>query len=1559
MIKKYRNGIIATLISIVFLVAIYVLTGHVYSQMYNPSSEKEFMTVKASAILGKELNTNGPVWLGLNSKGMLGCFWHKESGYNGLGMNNQIHSVFDIKFDDEKGVMKVDSIINENTKNEKGQIVKVSKTSYEDGSGIVATLAAHASRTNNALYVQHALYNAIASGKTVHEAAILAEMGWSRQQERSNPATDAEINEYKYIKIQQDTKKYTPTERKSVAKIDGKEYTIIGQFKIKFGGKGIKKVTVGNAKWQSTSDKDIYYTTSALSSGSISWSNDFNAATTGKYKLSGKKFYIAVLSSKLPEGSQYTVKMEQDKFTYRNSRIAVCVGVQQQQTGFYMYDNTLQSVEGEVSWNIKRNGLKTLSISKVDEKTGQELTGAGFKIYAELTDGTKGWVSGDVAATKTYGNNATEYASKTNINNLKKGTYYIYETTAPDNCILSEQTGYHQAANGSNDLAGDWVFIGTQTLTQNSGGKVTFTATNKPLAATEIIKKDMTTGQVLTGGKFKLYAVLNDGTRGWISGEASGNKSYGDAQGEYASSTKIEKLKYGTYYIYETEAPGGYNITKQTGYHQASEGSSSLTGDWAYLGNQIIDINFPADGVFKFEAVNKKVVEGIEGDVWVDNPQHKNNIINHIHDSGDGAKAGIPVVLYNSENQVLATTTTDSNGHYEIKNKNAISGEDKDIYYGDLEGAWIGFAYNNKTIYNEDGTVKEYGYVVVNPYTGTDAKVNSKAQEWTMTKEKLDDNKLTGIDQNSANPGMAVTNRTDIKNYYDESTYKVSNINLGLIEKHDADYDLQENLAYIKVNMKGYTYTYKYGDSPVSTSTNVPTVEEQNSTKSYGGKIYPSDIVYNIKNQKDELKVYVVYSIDVTNNETMYLDDLYTEERLYLDSLVNTYDTDRYELCTNENNSDKSDFALWRDEGNGKASYDVNNENSVYRNGMSKQEKKTSYIQFRIKEEALRRILQDRVTDGELENAPTVATASAYHEYLRTDNVWVHDENVRAFEGAKGVNIYPITSDNNKKKYYVHKTISKNKKSSDLYLKLSLGEQRKISGTVFEDTKTEQSENDKTNLGNGRIDDNEANRAKKVTVELLNADKSTVTKLYHEDGSTSDARYVYTKDNTTEEGTQENGTYVFDGVVPGYYYIRFTYGNNDQTIIPAGTIIKTNDYKSTIINTEQNGAGDTIKTAMEAKTEDLNIIREKSVSKQTEAERKIVEWYKYLNDKNYSTAVDDLQQRAKFDKYKYGDDEKVYDESGNVVTDYPTNINAYTPMTSISIENDTNISTDEGDVHKPNYDGFNFGLIEQPKTEIRLDKKITNIKLTAQTGTTIVSANPTDKSAINLSALDNITGGSKNASMEIDQSLIYGSSLETTYEIAIENKSDIEYIEEEGSNDYGKYYYYGERSSTSKLKTVKVEEIVDELDKKYNYTKQENTIANLKHSDGITENVNVSITQNNPDGSTETTNSLKMTGWKEFESGATETLSYAVTSLLSKDDDTAYVNNAKVTLISLDKLTSLKSNFEWSLAKDHTVFTITPPTGSDKRPIYWIAGTIGLIVLAIGIVFIKKKALKK
>ena len=1442
-----------------------VYAWHTYKNVYFMTDD-EFYYWPINDLLGKKLydnlNDTTTVWGTMFQRGQLACFWHNESSKK-EGLNNQIHSVFDIWFDNDRGCLILKSVINDGA--------GTSKTTYADESSLVGKFAAEVSQDHNAYYVQHTLYDIIKAGIVVNERAIGNQLVWSPSAKYPNLKNQAPADKIaKYSNFRKLVKQNTSNtqETGSEVSINGKSYTIMGPFKMKFGGEGIESVTASNATWTNGNRDQIYWSTSG-STSSGDWKNDFNEATSGAFTLNERNFYLAVETSKLVGDGNYEVKIKQNTFTYYSSRTVVCTGNRLQQVGAYFYGKTPNTVNAEISWTLKRKSLVNL----------------------------------------------------------------------------------------------------------------------------KIVKKDATNSMSLSGAKFKIYGVLKNGTKGWVSGDANGDKTYGTNAWEYADSTNITKLKQGTYYIYETKAPEGYDITKQSGYHQSAEGSGSLSGDWAYIGSQAMNSYKPNGGVYEVTAYNKKVVNGIEGTVWVDEPDTKQNATDNVYkeSTNDFLKEGITVNLYDGNNTLLATTTTDASGKYKFTTKNAQSytNADKNIYYWDLTSAYVEFVYNNKTTYNEDGTVKDHGYVTVDPFVGTDAKVNSKAQEFTITTEKLNDNNLTGTE--GANPGKAVTKRgatqlensalvsknkeiinkinngtaseTDLKDiplacYYDNSNYKVSNINLGLLEQYDPDYSVDENLAYVKVRMKGYTYTYKYGDAPATTSTNVPTINEQNSAKTFTGKIYPTDIAYNVANETDELQVYVVYSIDVKNLETMNVDNIYSERKLYLDSLVNTYDTNRYELCNNENNSDKSDFALWSNDGDGKASYDLANENSVYKNGMNQQETTRSYIQFKIKQDALKKILEKGLNAEDIENAPSVATTSGYHEFLRTDNAWTHSNDVRAFNGAKGTSEYP-TVNGSQKKYYVHRSINKSRSSADLYLKLSLGDPRKVSGTVFEDTKTAESENNNTSLGNGILDEGEANRAQDVTVELLDADRTTVTKLYKE----NDGRIVYNPDGSLPDAkvtTQVGGTYEFVGVVPGYYYVRFTYGDGTQKMMPAGSAIKSNDYKSTIINTEENGAGSTIKNAMEAKAEELNAVRETIPTNQTEAQKRLVEWYKYLNSNNYSAAVDDLAQRQLIEKYQYKDNGKVYDESGNEVTNYPTNISAYTPMASISIENDINTSTDDGDSHKSNYDRFNFGIIEQPKTEILLDKKITNIKFTTQTGTTLVSANPTDKSAEYITALDKITGGSKYAKMEMDQNMIYGSELATTYEIVVSNESNKDYIEDEGSDEFGKYYYYGEISSTAKLKKVTVQEIVDQLDKKYNFdSKQESSTAEVKYSDGGTEQTSIAISKYNPDGTTETSNSIRMTGWKSFEAGSTETMSYTVTSLLSAETDTAYENKARITTITIDKLSTLKSDFSWERAQDSTTLTITPPTGSDKSLTYWIAGTIGLIVIAGGIIFLKKKVLKK
>ena len=192
--------------------------------------------------------------------------------------------------------------------------------------------------------------------------------------------------------------------------------------------------------------------------------------------------------------------------------------------------------------------------------------------------------------------------------------------------------------------------------------------------------------------------------------------------------------------------------------------------------------------------------------------------------------------------------------------------------------------------------------------------------------------------------------------------------------------------------------------------------------------------------------------------------------------------------------------------------------------------------------------------------------------------------------------------------------------------------------------------------------------------------------------------------------------------------------------------------------------------------------------------------------------------------------------------------------------------------------------------------------------------------------------------MEIEQNLIYGSGLETTYNITISNNSTIDYNGEE-------YYKYGKGNDKKK---INIQEVKDTLDSKYDCDAASiDEIVNGKDSGN-----DIKISKNED-------NSLTMTNWTPIASGESTSVTYTAKTLLSSDNDTSYENNAQVTKITLAKLSTLETGFNWDDTKDQTSLAITQPTGSDRRNTYWIAGFIGLIVLATGLVFIKKKVLKK
>ena len=1430
--RTYKRNVVNVIFCMLFLVIVFLLIGKVYSakdddnKFYtikqkddaNPTetielrSEDSFLKISASDLLGKTIHQgfaddgNYCLWRNLSLLNQHTCLYHKKA-YEGIkgAMNSRVSVVYDIKFDSDKGVMKIESRKNilKNNMTETGY-----KEDWVDNSNgaAIGELAANVTIAGNNAGMRKKLMKLVKSGANVVYAAGLlnnyndfAGEGVANGEKEVNPGNGSIENYTNYKKIVNAKTKAKAKEREIVT-INNKQYRVIGPLKMNFGYKGIEEVTVANASWEKGgTSKQIYWRQQKEKIDGrwtyTNWSTDFNKKSDGKFQLSAnnRAFYLAVRMDKLID-TQYKIIIKQEKFKYKNARIIVCMGSKQQQAGLYAFDKDSHSVNGKIQWTIKSE-LASLIVDKKDSDTKESLndTDVRFKLYASCEDQTRGWVYGGVASSKEYNMsamNATEYEADTLITDLKRGTYYIWES----------------------------------------------------------------------------------------------------------------------------HAPSGYDITEQKGYNEDYK--------MALLGQIVIN----SSQEYTIPVENKRFIE-IEGNVWSNEPDTKNNTIETKLVPTSDLLQGIKVNLYDGvQSTPIATTTTDGDGHYIFTTKNLYTGADKNIYYTDLAKAYVEFIYDNKE------------YVTVEPSTGNETNT-SKAQEYDTTVAKLDDNKLTGT--TGENPGKAVTNRQKgLTGYFDSTKFKVSNVNLGLMRKHTPEFSVNETLAYIKVNMNGYTYTYKYGDAPVTTSSYVPTVNEQTSAKTFTGKIYPTDIAYNIVTETSALNVYAIYRIDVTNSESVNIDNLYKEQMLYLKSLTTSYDQNRYELCTNENNSDKSDFGLWEKDGEGNAKYNINSENSSFKKGISSGQTSKAYIQFKVQQGALKQILENNIDDKDLKQAPSIATAEGYHEYIRTDNLWVHSNNISAFEGSKATIDYLLPR-HESKKYYVHKSIENKYSSGALYLRLTLGESRKISGTVFEDNQTSKSQEEGTILGNG-IYNNGENQVKDVKVELLESDKKTVAKLYKK----NDREGV--KSRLAETTSIINGVYQFDGVVPGHYYVRFTYGDGTQQIVGEynkdnGVPVYINEYKSTIINTNENG--NKIKNAIDFW--ENNTYRDfENLSEQQKKE--IGQWYNNLNDK-YSTAIDDMDKRHKSDEYIYTSDKGT--KKGDEEVELLKEMNAYTPMVSIPIENDiedsTNVQkrekenektvyTEPEGVQKFEYNGFNFGIIKQGITEIDVNKEIKNIRVTTQTGTNLVSASPDDKEAKYITALDRLC---KKAKMEIENNLAYGSELAVTYQVTLTNNSTLDY-----SND--DYFKYGIKGNE---KRVTIKEVKDQIDSRYDFNKEEfdETVG------GSTKNGQIKV-QKVKEGNNKY---LFMTEWTPIKKGESTSVTYTANTLLSSNSLPTYTNNVSLTKISLDKLTCLQRLFKWK--QDETYFSITAPTGKDKSNKYIIAAGISLSALAIGILTIKRKVLKK
>lgn len=652
----------------------------------------------------------------------------------------------------------------------------------------------------------------------------------------------------------------------------------------------------------------------------------------------------------------------------------------------------------------------------------------------------------------------------------------------------------------------------------------------------------------------------------------------------------------------------------------------------------------------KYTIINKQIDDEdpiIAGIVWNDIAFDKlSSYYNAIYDQdkNESLLKDIKVYLYrNGVNNAVAETTTDSNGYYCFRNI--------DLKNVDSTEKYIKAKVNSTTDNKWNKTSGYYSYTVVFEYDGIkytstfDSAGNRKwgidknittsqyaksqysnAEEDLGVRKNFNINFATidntkGITYETINEAdnlpqsryvynseMAMTSSTDtikIEDYKDKEL-TLQHINLGLRGRDTLDLELTSDVSSIDVTVNEQTGTYKYnnnvtirrndikrGDRNVlPDAANIVSEEREATYGKLDQKVRKTDIT-NDNYAETGLGIKVTYKITVLNAGVT---------NATATKIVNYYDN-RYKFVSAKYDGNE----LLSENINGGTGYNgrlIKTNGDMLTNGKSMD----IYVTYELNEPET--LLKDLDINDKL---PTYNMAEIYEyksecangqsEYTRglidVDSApgSANTEKARLTNGEGNVSTaqYLFNAKNAKNVKNEEELLKLLRCEDDTYSTPVLyfvidGGERKLSGNVFEDLTTLYANNVKS--GNGKKEEDVEINVYKATVQLV------------ENG-------VVRFTETTDDG----GNYTFKGFLPGNYTVKFTYGNNDETVIINAT---GNGMNKKSFNGEDYQATNNTGTYGSNKISSRNNY-----------------WYLDNESQGISTATDDPTQRLNVSNYMY------------------------------------------------------------------------------------------------------------------------------------------------------------------------------------------------------------------------------------------------------------------------------------------------------------------------------------
>lgn len=734
----------------------------------------------------------------------------------------------------------------------------------------------------------------------------------------------------------------------------------------------------------------------------------------------------------------------------------------------------------------------------------------------------------------------------------------------------------------------------------------------------------------------------------------------------------------------------------------------------------------------------------ISGTAWLDGPEGKQEERDGILTNKDRRFAGIRVELWTRQadgSYIIAQyrdkdgnlhddiTTTDENGWYLFKNKSMVRTYIVRFEYFGQEYIPVAVTELNSGNYSAE---KSAGKEVINQ---NDINVIFR-NEQVVTRSALNDKfheVINGMAKNgSGNNTVSLRYNKDSSKYTstlirddafnNETKIKANTvpfhgtepytkyINLGLMERAQINLGLMTDVKQVDLYINGKTTTYDYSQRDEGTAIDI-NAKVADINRVYNQAIYKSDYNYRISDytlpgttakpaQSNELEAYITYKIKVKNYSSV--SGKVSELKTYYDSTYELVDS-WYSKQVNGNDGK----VTWVS-GTDTNGYKTMTTSSVKDINIAANEEVYVFIRFhllkdnqgfiRTGEKYIISEITAYTTDNgliDINSEPNNVSVRNWDEYVKT----YEDDTDR----APGLNIYVDNS---------------------LI--------RTMTGFVWEDLVSGK-DADGVNIGNGIKDGSEQNKDGIIVqlIELvdLKDGNAPYEYIWQEMMTGSDKVSFMDSDGKLHEGAasrnvnKATGTYTFTEYVPGNYFVRFRYGETEETIALNGQ-----DYKSTAyVKWSENGEGSSAKDNKDRRLAVMNY----SID-QTNAKAEIL-----------ARTNNSLHEELLKNTWMYAD----------TVESMVIGIRDNNPGHSV-----------------------NFGLLKRPESKLVMHKEVTGVKISNKGIVYVDTAN-----GINTGY--NATKGT----IELDDELINGGTIEVKYDVWVENtgENDTLYNYFEGLEKYG------------------------------------------------------------------------------------------------------------------------------------------------------------------------------